>query len=195
MPNEVAVTRFGSGGGFSDYWAMPDWQKSAVMGYLEEKGNQTLLDSYRSDNVFNTSGRAYPDVAALGDRFSVYNPSAYFARNQNSSGWGLIGGTSASAPTFAAVLSQLVDYRLVNGKKSFGWFNPLLCVPLFWELAATFSWDRVAYDGDAHTGTRSFPRASKTSPKAAALAATLRASQQPLAGTRSLASARRSSRS
>lgn len=69
---------------------MPEWQKSVVTEYLDEKANQTLLATY--DGYFNRSGRAYPDVAAQGDRYSVYVPGTYNPRNDNSSGWGLIGG-------------------------------------------------------------------------------------------------------
>lgn len=182
IPNEVAVSRFGSGAGFSDYWPMPDWQKSAVSGYLNEKGNQTLLEYYSKNNIFNASGRAYPDVAALGDRFAIYVPSLYNPRNGNSSGWGLIGGTSASSPTFASILSQLVDYRLSQGKKPFGWFNPLLYVG-----NSLGHFQLCLFGPFGSSDIASCPQASRTSPKVAALAVTLRASQPLRVGTPSLA--------
>ena len=37
-----------------------------------------------------------------------------------------VGGTSASAPCFAAVVSLLNEHRLQNGKKQLGYLNPFL---------------------------------------------------------------------
>ena len=37
-----------------------------------------------------------------------------------------VGGTSASAPTFAAVISLLNEARLSNGKPAMGYLNPWL---------------------------------------------------------------------
>jgi len=37
-----------------------------------------------------------------------------------------IGGTSASAPTTAAIFSLVNDFRLANGKKVLGFLNPLI---------------------------------------------------------------------
>lgn len=37
-----------------------------------------------------------------------------------------VGGTSASSPTFAAILSRLNSVRLSQGKRTLGWVNPLL---------------------------------------------------------------------
>ena len=39
---------------------------------------------------------------------------------------GAIGGTSASSPTFAAVISQLNDYRLSKKLKPLGFLNPFI---------------------------------------------------------------------
>ena len=39
---------------------------------------------------------------------------------------GHVGGTSASSPTFAAVLSVLNSARLAAGKSTLGWVNPFL---------------------------------------------------------------------
>ena len=50
---EVAVSRFGSGAGFSNYFAQPAYQTWAVEGYLDIIG-----DLY--DGLYNRSGRAYP---------------------------------------------------------------------------------------------------------------------------------------
>lgn len=54
-----------SGGGFSNYFPMPDWQKSAVQGFLKNHH-----PSY-STTLWNATGsRAYPDLSANGCVFS-----------------------------------------------------------------------------------------------------------------------------
>ena len=57
---EIATTFFPSGGGFSNNFAMPSWQQDVVENYLTN-----YAPAYGPD-VFNRSGRAYPDVAANG---------------------------------------------------------------------------------------------------------------------------------
>lgn len=55
---------------------MPDWQQSTVTGYLAEidRTNSSILSSYDAENLFNRSGRAYPDLAGQADRYAVYVP-------------------------------------------------------------------------------------------------------------------------
>ncbi|KAF9450674.1 subtilisin-like protein [Macrolepiota fuliginosa MF-IS2] len=105
---EIAV--FFSGGGFSDYFEQPTYQSHAVQKYL------SALPKGAYEGLFNKQGRAFPDVAALGRRFRVWwkgNPIS-------------VGGTSASAPTFAAVVALLNDVRLAEGKRPLGFLNPWL---------------------------------------------------------------------
>jgi len=105
---ETAV--FFSGGGFSNYFKQPSYQKAAVEKYLK------ALPKGVYKGLYNPSGRAYPDVAALGRRYQIWWKGAPV----------LIGGTSASAPTFAAVVALLNDARLASGKPVLGFLNPLL---------------------------------------------------------------------
>ncbi|KAM5539764.1 hypothetical protein V8D89_006577 [Ganoderma adspersum] len=107
--------RFPSGGGFSNIFARPSFQKSAVAGYLEK-----FPPPYAA-GVFNTTGRAFPDVAANGLNYSVAINGQFR----------LVSGTSASAPTFASILSAVNDARLAIGKKPVGWVNPALYTPAF----------------------------------------------------------------
>lgn len=73
----------------------------------------------------NQSMRATPDVAAYGENYAV-------VVDGNVEG---IGGTSASTPTFAALVSRLNDVRIVQDKKApLGFLNPFL-----YQLAATTS--------------------------------------------------------
>ncbi len=66
---EVAV--YWSGGGFSDIFPMPEWQSSAVGGYLDKHAPH-----FPPDVVWNNSGnaRAYPDVSALGVNLTTVLP-------------------------------------------------------------------------------------------------------------------------
>jgi hypothetical protein len=111
---EQATDQFGSGGGFSTYGNdMPDYQTADVEKYLSAaKTNGTLPPA----SAFNASGRATPDVAALGEGFQVIVDGRLKA----------VGGTSASAPTFAAIISLLNAHRLAAGQKPMGFLNPWL---------------------------------------------------------------------
>lgn len=104
---EVAVTRFASGGGFSNYFKAPAYQKATVSAYVESLG-----DIY--PGLYNKQGRGYPDVAAQGNHDSLV-----WAGNVST-----VGGTSASCPTFGAVISLVNDALLAEGKPVLGFLNP-----------------------------------------------------------------------
>ncbi|KAJ5471769.1 hypothetical protein N7530_009126 [Penicillium desertorum] len=120
---EQAVTRFPSGGGFSNIYKAPDYQAQAVADYFDK-----ALPSYpyyesvdnssfgENDGIYNRIGRAYPDVAAVGDKVVIYNRGMAVS----------IGGTSASAPVFAAILTRINEERLAAGKPTVGFVNPVL---------------------------------------------------------------------
>jgi len=104
--------QFASGGGFSNFAAQPSWQAAAVAAYL--KSGVTLPPS----TYFNATGRAYPDVSAIGSDVLIY---------QKSEG-GLIpvGGTSASSPTWASVVSLMVAAQWSKTSKGLGLLPPLI---------------------------------------------------------------------
>ncbi|KIK61996.1 hypothetical protein GYMLUDRAFT_42425 [Collybiopsis luxurians FD-317 M1] len=106
---EVAVTDFPSGGGFSNLFARPSYQATAVSTFLTANGNKNA-------GLFNTTGRAYPDVAAQGQRFQVVVNGAVES----------VDGTSCSSPTFAGVIALLNDFKLAKDKTTLGFLNPLL---------------------------------------------------------------------
>ena len=54
-----------SSGGFSDRWAMPDYQTAAVHKYMAGTGLPAASRGY------NVSGRAYPDISAQASGFTV----------------------------------------------------------------------------------------------------------------------------
>ncbi|KAG5929789.1 hypothetical protein E4U42_004513, partial [Claviceps africana] len=62
-----ARSRYASGGGFSDVFAQPRYQRDAVAAYLA--GADADAESY--DGLFDRGGRAYPDMSAAGYHFSV----------------------------------------------------------------------------------------------------------------------------
>ncbi|KAJ8592808.1 subtilisin-like protein [Rhizopogon salebrosus TDB-379] len=105
---ETAV--FFSGGGFSNYFTRPSYQDAAVSEYLVKLASGTY------EGLYNSSGRAYPDVAALGyDYVVVYQGNTIH-----------VGGTSCSSPTFAAIVSMLNDARINDRKAPLGFLNPFL---------------------------------------------------------------------
>jgi hypothetical protein len=105
---EMATDQFGSGGGFSDAWPAFRSQVAAVEEYLR------TAPSLPPNGTFPPRGRATPDVSALGEGYQVM----IGGRVQS------IGGTSASAPMFAALVSLLNEARLAAKKPPMGYMNP-----------------------------------------------------------------------
>jgi len=107
---EMATDQFGSGGGFS--WLFDSFkdQQEAVKQYL------ATAPQLPPNVSFPPGGRATPDVSALGEGYQVVLNGTI-----NS-----IGGTSASTPTFAAIVSLLNEARLAAGNPSMGYLNPWL---------------------------------------------------------------------
>lgn len=127
---------FTSGGGFSNYFPMPDYQKCAVEEYL---ANNSYFPKY--SGLFNPNGRAYPDIAAQGVNFSVvWNGSVH-----------LVDGTSASCPTVAGVLSLVNDALVAAGKPVLGFLNPWL----YSKGYAAFN--DILSGGNPGCGTPGFP--------------------------------------
>merc|ERR1711907_95699 len=112
---EMATTQFGSGGGFSYDYDMPSYQSAAVKGYLA-KNPKTGTKTYA------TNGRGSPDVSLLGEQFEVYT-SGIFGRITKEA----VGGTSASTPSWGAIISLLNEECLSasGGSKTLGFVNPL----------------------------------------------------------------------
>jgi tripeptidyl-peptidase-1 len=123
---EVAVTRFASGGGFSNIYPIPAYQQAAVADYLDNHTPPypSYTTSFAAGGVYNRTGRGYPDFSAIGDNVIVYAMGLPQ----------LVGGTSASAPTFAAILTRINEERIAVGKSTIGFVNPTLVssvIPMF----------------------------------------------------------------
>ncbi|KAG7275441.1 hypothetical protein CRUP_033174 [Coryphaenoides rupestris] len=98
------VTDYISGGGFSN--------ASAVDNYI-----QAVAAGLPPLTYFNTSGRAYPDLAALSDNYWVVS-------NRMPIPW--VSGTSASTPVVGGMLALINDQRLLKGLPPLGFLNPRL---------------------------------------------------------------------
>ncbi|KAG6609239.1 putative tripeptidyl-peptidase [Phytophthora cinnamomi] len=99
-----------SGGGFSNIYSIPEYQRTAVEKYLTTRNIPTTA------GFFNSTGRAYPDVAALGAGYLVIMNGRL----------SLVSGTSASTPVLGAMVTLWNDARLNAGKSPLGFINPLL---------------------------------------------------------------------
>ncbi|PIL26515.1 hypothetical protein GSI_12273 [Ganoderma sinense ZZ0214-1] len=86
-------------------------------------------------------GRAFPDVATQGVQFAI-NVAGQFHG---------VDGTSASSPTFAAIVSLLNDARLNKGQAPLGFLNPLL----YSQGAAATATDSASGSTDSATATDS----------------------------------------
>ncbi len=118
---------FVSGGGFSNYFARPSYQDKVVPAYITSLNGQFK-------NLFNASGRGYPDIAAQGFHFLVAWNGSFISLDGTRSVQGKYSFyntfsnsvNSASAPTAASVVVLVNDMLLANGKPVLGFLNPWL---------------------------------------------------------------------
>ncbi|GKZ19826.1 tripeptidyl-peptidase sed1 [Aspergillus brasiliensis] len=122
---EIATTRFPSGGGFSNIYERPSYQNHSVEFYFSETSDELTYPYYSGVNytdfsntngIYNRIGRGYPDISAVADNVVIYNKGEA----------SLVGGTSAAAPAFAAMLTRINEERLAKGKSTVGFVNPVL---------------------------------------------------------------------
>ena len=132
---EMATNLFGSGGGFSRrYPQSPNaaWQSDMVAAYL--KGAPQLPPA----GSFPPLGRGTPDVSAIGVGYPTY------VGGIEKEG----GGTSASAPIFASLVSLLNEARLAAKMPAMGFLNPFLYknADAFFDVVKGNN--RIGRDGD-----------------------------------------------
>ncbi|MBT9331411.1 S53 family peptidase [Paracidobacterium acidisoli] len=92
-----------SGGGVSNYFALPSWQASAGVPAPAQSGG----------------GRGVPDVAGDASPETGYN--VYFDGQSE-----VVGGTSAVAPLWAALITLINQQRVQKGEATAGFVNPAL---------------------------------------------------------------------
>lgn len=98
-----------SSGGFSSLHHRPAYQDAAVSTYLKSIGN-----TYAP--FFNASNRGFPDIAAQGNNFLIFDKGRAAQ----------LAGTSASAPVVAGVVALLNAARRSKGLSPLGFLNPWL---------------------------------------------------------------------
>lgn len=98
-----------STGGFSNYFPRPRFQSADVEGYIRRLGGPL-------EGRYNASGRAIPDISAIGMGFVV----------EWGGGAGSAAGTSASVPVVASMVALINDARRRRGLPWTGWLNPRL---------------------------------------------------------------------
>jgi len=102
------------GGGFSDTFDIPDFQKTAVAAY-----KASADADLPPQKLWNNTGRGYPDIAALGGQKAPYcvNTGGIFEG---------VAGTSAACPVASGVFALLNDLRLAQKKPPLGFLNPFI---------------------------------------------------------------------
>lgn len=101
----------GSGGGFAWQYKQPKWQAAVVDAYVAANNGSS---AFPPASGFNAAGRAYPDVAAVSTGVPIVVNGGVVAA----------GGTSASTPAFAGVLSIVNAQRIRAGLKPLGFVVP-----------------------------------------------------------------------
>jgi tripeptidyl-peptidase I len=104
-------SRITSGSGFSNVFATPGYQKSMVDSYV----SNVLVKSVPS-SWYNASGRAYGDISALARNYPTVIGGELIA----------VDGTSAAAPSTAAIVALINDELLRKGLKPVGFLNPAI---------------------------------------------------------------------
>ena len=98
-----------SGGGFSNLFPRPNYQLDVVDSYVSKH----VPKSYESESGYSSKGRGIPDVSAFSTNFPTVVSSVTLP----------IGGTSASTPLWAAIITLLNDYEASKGRPSLGFLN------------------------------------------------------------------------
>ena len=93
---------FGTGGGLSQHWARPSWQTGPG-----------------TTNTYSNGKREVPDIAAPGDPDTGYITF-------NGGAWGVVGGTSGSAPFLAAGFALVNQAYVAREGRRIGFTSPSL---------------------------------------------------------------------
>ncbi|CAF1030010.1 unnamed protein product [Adineta steineri] len=116
--NDPLFVDFTSGGGFSNIFSQPSYQKDVVNHYFRNEQHYVnkAPEYYPPSSMYNRYGRAYPDVAALGVNAAIVVDDSLY----------LEGGTSMSSPLWAGIVSILNSRSIKITGKTLGFLNPLL---------------------------------------------------------------------
>ncbi len=106
--NDRTIKNGASGGGVSQVWLMPSWQQGPGVA-----------------NAYSTGYREVPDVAMDADPQTGYDVYCSVGGCAGS-GWQVIGGTSAAAPVWAAMMALANESALNANGYNLGFLNPSL---------------------------------------------------------------------
>lgn len=144
--NTATGTNTGSGaggGGVSSLWSMPSWQQSP--GVI----NPTYSSGAPCGAPAGSYCREVPDVSLNADPYVGYEmyctavaPGGSGPCNPNTP-WLAVGGTSAAAPMWAAMIALTNEKSLHDGNFNLGFLNPLL-----YEIGQNIS--STSYSNDFH---------------------------------------------
>ncbi|KAL8945490.1 MAG: hypothetical protein Q9183_008074 [Haloplaca sp. 2 TL-2023] len=109
QPEQACETVIFSGGGFSNVFPLPDYQRGAVKNFFANYPPPYGADRYNNSQ----ETRGFPDVSANGANY-VVAVNGIFA---------LVYGTSASSPVVGAIVTLINEARLAVGKSSLGFLN------------------------------------------------------------------------
>ena len=106
-----------SGGGFSDYFPSPTYQRDTMNTYFETATRENKLPPRQ---YYNATGRGFPDLVAVGGETNPYCVSL-----KNGKTIGL--SSTLAATTTAASLFVLINHQQMEGSlQPLGFLNPLL---------------------------------------------------------------------
>jgi tripeptidyl-peptidase-1 len=129
-----------SSGGFSNYFPTPDYQSGAVQGYLSTLTPDNFATLYVGANLFNASGRGFPDIAAYGENVTIITGGQLAP----------VAGTSCATPIFASVIALLNDRLIAAGRSPLGFLNP-------WLYANAHGLTDITDGSNPGCGTMGFP--------------------------------------
>lgn len=128
---EIALNTapYSSGGGFSNIYSAPVWQKSAIEAYFNDnndgvageplylyynisKGDRIGLDG----GLFNIDGRGFPDISANGANFVTVDEDDVHTTSAK----------SGSAPLIGAIITRINEARLNANMSTVGFINPAI---------------------------------------------------------------------
>lgn len=110
---EIACeTRIFSGGGFSNFFALPDYQATAVKSWFSSHPSPYGADRFNNSQTT----RGIPDISANGAKHTVIvNGKSILSH-----------GTSLAVPVVASIFTLINEARMSLGKSSVGFVNPVL---------------------------------------------------------------------
>jgi tripeptidyl-peptidase I len=110
--NSAEVAASFSGGGFSNQYALPDYQKDTMASYYANHNPTNVSSMYNSSK----KARGYPDLSANGVNMLIILGGAITT----------VDGTSASAPIVGSLLTLINEQLALAGKPPVGFINPVI---------------------------------------------------------------------